>query len=134
VRIAAGFGYCDYSATKESHRELRNKFKRVVIAGQYGQSATGLADTLGISVLQAETYQRREAALYPKYRALLTKNRVLENTEVRLNQKLDQEWPALTEGIAKQVRKLLAIPRGCGLDTHPTCDFGPIQIGIAQIR
>lgn len=68
---AADFGYCDYDATDETHHDLRNKFKPVVLAGQYMQSAKGLAETLGITVQQAATYQKRELALYPKYKAWL---------------------------------------------------------------
>jgi hypothetical protein len=45
---AADFGFCDYNATKETHRALRNKFKPVVLAGQYGQTPEGLAKALGV--------------------------------------------------------------------------------------
>ena len=71
---AADFGFCDYTATKETHRALRNKFKPVVLAGQYGQTAEGLAKVLGISVTQAKLYQEREARLYPKYQEWLAIN------------------------------------------------------------
>jgi hypothetical protein len=71
---AADFGFCDYTATKETHRELRNKFKPVVLAGQYGQTAKGLAKILDISVEQARRYQEREARLYPVYNAWLRDN------------------------------------------------------------
>ena len=39
---AADFGFCDYNATKDTHRALRNKFKPVVLAGQYGQTPEGI--------------------------------------------------------------------------------------------
>ena len=71
---AADYGFCDYTATKETHRELRNKFKPVVLAGQYGQTAEGLAKVLGISLKQAEAYQEREAKLYPAYQRWLRSN------------------------------------------------------------
>jgi hypothetical protein len=71
---AADFGYCDYTATKETHRELRNKFKPVVLAGQYGQTAEGLARVLGISIPQAKAYQEKEAKLYPAYQRWLKEN------------------------------------------------------------
>jgi DNA polymerase-1 len=71
---AADYGYCDYSATKETHRDLRNKFKPVVLAGQYGQTAEGLAKVLGISVAQAKSYQEKEAKLYPTYQRWLREN------------------------------------------------------------
>jgi len=71
---AADFGFCDYSATKETHRELRNKFKPVVLAGQYGQTPEGLAKALGVSVAQAKRYQEREAKLYPRYQEWLAIN------------------------------------------------------------
>ena len=71
---AADFGFCDYTATKETHRALRNKFKPVVLAGQYGQTPEGLAKALGISVPQAKAYQYREARLYPRYQEWLATN------------------------------------------------------------
>ena len=71
---AADYGFCDYTATKETHRELRNKFKPVVLAGQYGQTAEGLAKVLGISVAQAKAYQEKEAKLYPAYQRWLRVN------------------------------------------------------------
>jgi DNA polymerase I len=71
---AADYGFCDYTTTKETHRALRNKFKPVVLAGQYGQTPEGLAKVLGISVRQAKLYQEREAKLYPKYQEWLALN------------------------------------------------------------
>jgi DNA polymerase I len=71
---AADYGFCDYTATKETHRALRNKFKPIVLAGQYGQTAEGLAKALGCSVGQAKAYQEREARLYPKYQEWLAIN------------------------------------------------------------
>ena len=68
---AADYGFCDYNATKETHRELRNKFKPVVLAGQYGQTPKGLAKVLGISVYEAKAYQEKEAKLYPVYQRWL---------------------------------------------------------------
>ena len=71
---AADFGFCDYTATKATHKELRNKFKPVTLAGQYGQTAGGLAKVLGISEKQAQTYIDRETKLYPAYQAWLESN------------------------------------------------------------
>jgi DNA polymerase I-like protein with 3'-5' exonuclease and polymerase domains len=71
---AADFGFCDYTATKATHKELRNKFKPVTLAGQYGQTAGGLAKVLGISERQAQTYIDREAKLYPAYQRWLEFN------------------------------------------------------------
>jgi DNA polymerase I len=71
---AADYGFCDYAATKETHRELRNKFKPVVLAGQYGQTPEGLAKVLNITVGQARIYQQKEARLYPKYQDWLAIN------------------------------------------------------------
>jgi DNA polymerase I len=71
---AADYGFCDYTATKESHRDLRNKFKPVVLAGQYGQTAEGLAKVLGITVYEAKKYQEKEAALYPAFQSWLRAN------------------------------------------------------------
>jgi DNA polymerase I len=71
---AADFGFCDYNATKATHRELRNKFKPVSLAGQYGQTAKGLSDVLGISVAQAERFMERERRQYPVYQDWLKAN------------------------------------------------------------
>lgn len=75
---AADFGFCGYDATKETHRELRNKFKPVVLAGQYGQTPNGMALMLNITVREAEGFMERERKLYPQYRAWLREN--LEET------------------------------------------------------
>jgi len=71
---AADFGFCDYTATKETHYELRKKFKPVVLAGQYGQTAAGLAGVLDITVNEAAMYMKREKKLYPVYQAWLDAN------------------------------------------------------------
>jgi DNA polymerase I-like protein with 3'-5' exonuclease and polymerase domains len=71
---AADFGFCDYTATKATHKELRNKFKPVTLAGQYGQTAAGLAKVLKISEKQAQMYIDREAKQYPAYQAWLEAN------------------------------------------------------------
>ena len=85
---AADFGYCDYSATDATHHDLRNKFKPVTLAGQYGQTPQGLADTLGISKQQAKMYQDREIALYPKYQAWLAHN----SEDIAFNRFVDTEF------------------------------------------
>jgi hypothetical protein len=74
LQKAMDYGFCDSTATKETHRELRNKFKPVVLAGQYGQTASGLAKALGIPKKQAEAYQEREAKIYPVYQRWLDAN------------------------------------------------------------
>ena len=71
---AADWGLCDYTATKETHRELRNKMKGPVLAQQYGQTAEGLAKALGVSVQTAMGYQEREAKLYKTYQHWLREN------------------------------------------------------------
>jgi hypothetical protein len=71
---AADFGFCDYSATKATHRDLRNRFKPVSLAGQYGQTPKGLSSVLGITVSQAEMFMERERRRYPKYQAWLEAN------------------------------------------------------------
>jgi DNA polymerase I-like protein with 3'-5' exonuclease and polymerase domains len=71
---AADFGYCDYTATKATHRGLRNKFKPVVLAGQYGQTAAGLAKVLNISERKAQSFMEREKRLYPVYQSWLDDN------------------------------------------------------------
>ena len=71
---AADWGLCDYSATKDTHKELRNKMKPAVLANQYGQRAEGMAKTLGITVKEAEIYMTRERKKYPSYQAWLRAN------------------------------------------------------------
>jgi DNA polymerase I-like protein with 3'-5' exonuclease and polymerase domains len=71
---AADWGLCDYTATKETHKELRTKVKPAVLAGQYGQTALGMAKALGITVKEAEGYIDREHRLYPAYQAWLKAN------------------------------------------------------------
>jgi len=71
---AADWGLCDATATKETHKELRNKVKPAVLAGQYGQTAIGMAKALGITVREAEIYMKRERKKYPAYQAWLRAN------------------------------------------------------------
>jgi DNA polymerase-1 len=71
---AADFGFCGYDAIKETHRELRNKFKPVVLAGQYGQTPSGLAKVLGIPEREAKNFMEKERKLYPQYQAWLRDN------------------------------------------------------------
>jgi DNA polymerase-1 len=71
---AADWGLCGETATKATHKELRNKVKPAVLAGQYGQTAKGMAKTLDITVTEAEIYMRRERKKYPDYQAWLRTN------------------------------------------------------------
>ena len=71
---AADFGFCDYTATKATHKDLRNKFKPVTLAGQYGQTADGLAKVLGITKGTAQSYIDKENKRYPAYQAWLAEN------------------------------------------------------------
>jgi len=71
---AADWGLCDETATKETHKELRNKVKPAVLAGQYGQTAIGMAKALGITVREAEIYMKRERKKYPAYQKWLRAN------------------------------------------------------------
>jgi hypothetical protein len=66
---AADFGFCDYTATKSTHRDLRNKFKIVTLAGQYGQTPSGLSKALGVTKKEAEMFVERERRQYPVYEA-----------------------------------------------------------------
>jgi DNA polymerase-1 len=71
---AADLGYCDDTATKATHRELRNQFKGITLAGQFGQTPAGLAKALGISTRKAEKAMARENRRYPAYQAWLREN------------------------------------------------------------
>ena len=71
---AADWGLCPESATKNTHKDLRNKVKPAVLAGQYGQTAIGMAKSLDITVAEAEIYMLRERKKYPAYQAWLRAN------------------------------------------------------------
>lgn len=71
---AADWGLCDEGATKDTHKALRNKVKPAVLAGQYGQTAAGMAKTLDITVAEAKICMRRERKKYPTYHAWLRAN------------------------------------------------------------
>jgi len=54
-------------ATKDTHGKIRDVFKRVMLAVQYGQRAAGLARTLGIGVWRAKELLDLHRRLYGWY-------------------------------------------------------------------
>jgi hypothetical protein len=64
---AIAFGYAPPGATKRTHRAVRDQFKIVLLAAQYGMTAESLAAWLGISLAEARELQRKHRAVYAVY-------------------------------------------------------------------
>jgi DNA polymerase I-like protein with 3'-5' exonuclease and polymerase domains len=63
--IRAGAAPAD--ATKETHRELRNRYKTVNLGVLYGQTAFGIAARLGLRPPEAEALLEDHRALFPRF-------------------------------------------------------------------
>jgi len=54
-------------ATKESHPQIRELFKQCVLAVQYGMSEYGLAERLGVSIIEARGLLQQHRQTFPKF-------------------------------------------------------------------
>ena len=67
MAFAIEAGAAPQGATKASHPEIRDLYKIVVLATQYGQSAVGLSKALGIPVWQAQELLNLHRRVYARY-------------------------------------------------------------------
>jgi DNA polymerase I len=67
MAFAIDAGAAPKEATKHTHAEVRNLYKIVVLAVQYGQGALGLAKTLGIAEWRAKELLDLHRRLYDTY-------------------------------------------------------------------
>jgi hypothetical protein len=65
--IAKQLGHAPPDATSETHADVRNTFKAVVLGIQYGMGARTMGEQLGISRYEANELVCRLRARYPKY-------------------------------------------------------------------
>jgi DNA polymerase-1 len=66
IAFAVRAGLVPQDATKASHGAVRDLCKVLFLARNYGQGAAGLAATLGIGLLDAETLIQRHERAYPR--------------------------------------------------------------------
>lgn len=66
IAFAVRAGLAPVGANKRSHPRIRDLCKVLFLARNYGQGATGLAATLGISLPDAETLLQRHERAYPQ--------------------------------------------------------------------
>jgi len=67
LSTAIAFGHAPAGATKATHGPIRDNFKVVILAAQYGMEAASLAGRLGISTIEANEILLQHRRLYAKY-------------------------------------------------------------------
>ena len=67
IAFAIQAGAAPHGATKDTHPQIRNIFKMVVLGVGYGMSAHGLASRLGVSRAYAEELLALHRKCYPKF-------------------------------------------------------------------
>ena len=67
MSLAIDAGAAPKGATKDTHPELREVYKRVVLGVQYGQTAFGLARTLGVPIWRAQELLNLHRRVYKRY-------------------------------------------------------------------
>jgi len=67
IGFAIRAGAAPVGATKESHREIRDRYKTVMLAVGYGQTEHGLATTLGIHRIEARDLLLKHRAAFPRF-------------------------------------------------------------------
>lgn len=67
IGFAIRAGAAPPGASKESHPEVRDKYKTVMLAVGYGQTEFGLANTLGIHRIEARELLLKHRAAFPRF-------------------------------------------------------------------
>ena len=67
LSTAIAFGYAPPGATSETHGDVRDNFKIVLLAGQYGMTALTLAGRLGCSTIEAAEILAQHRRVYATY-------------------------------------------------------------------
>jgi DNA polymerase I len=67
IAFAIEVGAAPKGATKATHREIRDLYKIVMLAVQFGQTAVGLAKKLGLSVWRAQELLDLHRRVYSRY-------------------------------------------------------------------
>jgi hypothetical protein len=67
LRFAMRIGHAPPCAAKKTHRALHEKFKTIALGVNYGRTAYGIAEELGIDVREARYLLRLYASTYPVY-------------------------------------------------------------------
>jgi hypothetical protein len=67
IAFAIRAGAAPVGATKQTHGDVRKRYKTVNLGVQYGQTAYGIANRLGILRAEAETLVDRHKAMFPTF-------------------------------------------------------------------
>ena len=148
LTFAKRVGAVPATATKESHEVVRDKYKVMMLATQYGMATETLAAKLGISTLEAHEMLRQHRSIFAQYwkwsddwvqHALQTgimrtamgwtcRVGVLE-----LNERSIRNWPVQTTGAdILRVACIMAARRGIKL-LAPVHDAVLIEAPVARI-
>jgi DNA polymerase I len=90
MALATACGAAPPSATKATHREVRDVYKVVVIATLYGMGPAALAHDLGIQPADAEGLIRQICKTYPQY--WIWSNNVAQTAKIRRRQTTCLGW------------------------------------------
>jgi hypothetical protein len=114
MRFAILAGAAPEGATKDTHPEVRKKYKQVNLATNYGQSAFGLAQQTGVHLAEAEALLGQHQKAYPAYYAW--QNRYVSNAVARGRCHTIAGWPRLV-GRLDNGRSVTNFPvQGAGAD------------------
>ena len=101
-------GLAPPNATKETHKEARNKCKQCVLAVQYGQEAPGLAARLGCSELEARTLLQMHREAFPAFWAWTQRVQDHAQNYFKLNTVFG--WELIVKGFDINPRSLKNFP------------------------
>ena len=96
IAFAIQAGLAPPEATKESHKDIRNRCKSVVLGTNYGMSAYGVAQAAKIHVLEAKSLLQKHRETYKKFWSWADNNK--ETGLLGLKLQTDFGWSIKVEG------------------------------------
>jgi DNA polymerase-1 len=96
IAFAIQAGLAPPDATKESHKDIRNRCKSVVLGTNYGMSAYGVAQAAKIHVLEAKSLLQKHRETYKKFWSWADNNK--ETGLLGLKLQTDFGWSIKVEG------------------------------------
>ena len=95
IAFAIQAGLAPSEATKESHKDIRNRCKTVVLGTNYGMSAYGVAQAAKIHVLEAKSLLQKHRETYKKFCSWADNNKNIGLLGLRLETCFG--WPIQVE-------------------------------------
>ena len=96
IAFAIEAGLAPLEATKETHKDIRNRCKSVVLGTNYGMSAYGVAQAAKIHVLEAKSLLQKHRETYKKFWSWADNNK--ETGLLGLKLQTDFGWSIKVEG------------------------------------